>query len=93
MKFLKYKVTDTLQTDTQTVWWVFVINIKVVSIPLFVQTIYKETNMNVKPNIPRTCSEVMEAACPSRTAKGAQVCKHHTLIVLSQEPAAIMVFS
>lgn len=40
-----------------------------------------------------TCNEVIEAACPSRTAKGAQVCKHQTLIVLSQEPAAIMVFS
>lgn len=35
----------------------------------------------------------MEAACPSRTASGAQVCKHHTLMVLSQDPAAIMVFS
>lgn len=40
-----------------------------------------------------TCNEVIEAAWPSRTAKGAQVCKHHTRIVLSQEPAAIMVFS
>ncbi|TNN25015.1 hypothetical protein EYF80_064858 [Liparis tanakae] len=34
--------------------------------------------------------EVMEAAWPSSTASGAQVCRHHTRMVLSQEPAAIM---
>lgn len=52
-------------------------------------------NIKAKKNIthPHTCSEVIEAACPSRTASGAHVCKHHTLIVLSQDPAAIIVFS
>lgn len=40
-----------------------------------------------------TCNDVMDALWPCRTAKGAQVRRHQTRIILSQLPAAIMVFS
>lgn len=40
-----------------------------------------------------TCNDVIDALWPCRTAKGAQVRRHQTLIILSQLPAAIMVFS
>lgn len=40
-----------------------------------------------------TCNDVIDALWPCRTAKGAQVRRHQTRIILSQLPAAIMVFS
>lgn len=40
-----------------------------------------------------TCKDVIDPVCPWSTATGAQVLKHHTLIILSQLPAAIIVFS
>lgn len=50
-------------------------------------------NLGGKVNVLFTCSEVMDAAWPSSTASGAEVCRHHTLIILSQLPAASRVFS
>lgn len=40
-----------------------------------------------------TCSDVIDALWPWRTAKGAHVRRHQTRIILSQLPAAIIVFS
>lgn len=49
--------------------------------------------LSVNVNVLHTCNDVMDAAWPSSTASGAQVCRHHTLIILSQLPAASRVFS